>query len=55
MTYVLDTNAVSALMKADAHVVMRLTQTTPETVFVPQPVIAEIEIEDWTRGQPNST
>jgi tRNA(fMet)-specific endonuclease VapC len=40
--YVLDTNAVSALMKGDAAVVERLAATAPSDVAVPQPVIAEI-------------
>lgn len=43
MTYVLDTNAVSALMRGDAHAVHRLASLSPADVFVPQPVIAEIE------------
>ena len=42
MTYVLDTNAVSALMKGSAAVVERLTATEPAAVSVPQPVLAEI-------------
>jgi tRNA(fMet)-specific endonuclease VapC len=42
MTYVLDTNAVSALMKADARAVNRLAQVKPQAVLIPQPVIAEI-------------
>jgi tRNA(fMet)-specific endonuclease VapC len=42
MKYVLDTNAVSALMKGDAHVVARLEQTPRAAVVVPQPVLAEI-------------
>jgi tRNA(fMet)-specific endonuclease VapC len=40
--YVLDTNAVSALMKASAAVVERLAANTPADVAIPQPVIAEI-------------
>jgi tRNA(fMet)-specific endonuclease VapC len=40
--YVLDTNAVSALMKGTTAVVERLTATEPANVAVPQPVIAEI-------------
>ena len=40
--YVLDTNAVSALMKGNAAVVERLATYTPADVAVPQPVIAEI-------------
>lgn len=42
MRYVLDTNAVSALMKGDAAVVERLAATEPADVAVPQPVLAEI-------------
>ena len=40
--YVLDTNAVSALMKGTAAVVERLAATAPADVSVPQPVLAEI-------------
>jgi tRNA(fMet)-specific endonuclease VapC len=40
--YVLDTNAVSALMKGNAAFVERLATQTPADVAVPQPVIAEI-------------
>jgi tRNA(fMet)-specific endonuclease VapC len=42
MTYVLDTNAVSALMKGAPAVVERLAATTPAEVAIPQPVLAEI-------------
>ena len=42
MTYVLDTNAVSALMKGNPAVVERLAATTPADVAIPQPVLAEI-------------
>ena len=42
MTYVLDTNAVSALMKGSPAVVDRLAATDPADVALPQPVIAEI-------------
>ena len=42
MIYVLDTNAVSALMKGTAAVVERLAATAPADVAVPQPVLAEI-------------
>ena len=42
MTYVLDTNAVSALMKGAPAVVDRLAATEPADVAIPQPVIAEI-------------
>jgi tRNA(fMet)-specific endonuclease VapC len=40
--YILDTNAVSALMKGSAAVVDRLAATSPADIAVPQPVIAEI-------------
>jgi predicted nucleic acid-binding protein len=40
--YVLDTNAVSALMKGTAAVIERLAATAPADVAVPQPVLAEI-------------
>lgn len=42
MIYVLDTNALSALMKGSAAVVERLAATAPADVAVPQPVMAEI-------------
>ena len=42
MTYVLDTNAVSALMRGSAAVVERLAATAPAEVAVPRPVLAEI-------------
>lgn len=42
MTYVLDTNAVSALMKGEEAVVERLASHVPADVAMPQPVIAEI-------------
>jgi tRNA(fMet)-specific endonuclease VapC len=42
MTYVLDTNAVSALMKGSTAVVERLAATEPAGITVPQPVLAEI-------------
>jgi len=40
--YVLDTNAVSALMKGTAAVIERLAATAPADVALPQPVLAEI-------------
>lgn len=43
MKYVLDTNAVSALMRAEAAVIARLRSVTRADVGVPQPVVAEIE------------
>ena len=42
MIYVLDTNAVSALMKGTTAVIERLAATAPADVSVPQPVLAEI-------------
>lgn len=42
MTYVLDTNAVSALMKGLPAVVDRLSSAEPASIAVPQPVLAEI-------------
>lgn len=42
MRFILDTNAVSALMKADARFVARLRAVNREEVAIPQPVIAEI-------------
>jgi tRNA(fMet)-specific endonuclease VapC len=42
VTYVLDTNAVSALMKGDKAVVEQLASHVPADVTTPQPVIAEI-------------
>lgn len=42
MKYVLDTNAVSALMRGDQTFIARLASTSKEDVSVPQPVLAEI-------------
>lgn len=42
MTYILDTNAVSALMKGEDAIVERLASHAPADVAIPQPVIAEI-------------
>ena len=42
MSFVLDTNAVSALMKGSAAFVERLASHEPADVTIPQPVIAEI-------------
>jgi tRNA(fMet)-specific endonuclease VapC len=42
VTYVLDTNAVSALMKGDPAVVERLAAAAPADVTIPQPVLAEL-------------
>ena len=42
MTYVLDTNAVSALMKGAEAIVERLASHAPADIVIPQPVIAEI-------------
>jgi tRNA(fMet)-specific endonuclease VapC len=40
--YVLDTNAVSALMKGDARVVAKLRASNKGEAAIPQPVLAEI-------------
>jgi len=40
--YILDTNAVSALMKGDARVVAKLRASNKGEAAIPQPVIAEI-------------
>ena len=40
--YLLDTNAVSALMKGDAHVLRRLKRVPRSAVGVAQPVLAAI-------------
>lgn len=42
MNYVLDTNAVSALMKGDPRVTARLERASRAAVAVPQPVFAEV-------------
>ena len=42
MKYVLDTNAVSALMKGDIAVLERLRRSNKEGVSIPQPVLAEL-------------
>jgi tRNA(fMet)-specific endonuclease VapC len=42
MTYLLDTNAVSALMKGEANVVEHLKRVTRSEVSISQPVVAEI-------------
>ena len=43
MKYVLDTNALSALMKGDARALVRLRGAGRAETGIPQPVIAEIE------------
>lgn len=43
MRYILDTNVVSALMKGDGAVLDRLAAVSRSAVFVPYPVLAEIE------------
>jgi tRNA(fMet)-specific endonuclease VapC len=55
--YVLDTNAVSALMKGSPAVVERLANTEPADVAVPQPVLAEIAfgIERLPRSKRRTT
>jgi tRNA(fMet)-specific endonuclease VapC len=42
LKYVLDTNAISALMKGDAAVLSRLQRVSKELVGVPQPAMGEI-------------
>jgi len=42
VTYVLDTNAVSALMKGNQAFVNRLASYSPADVTIPQPVVAEL-------------
>jgi len=42
VTYVLDTNAFSALMKGDPAVVEQLLAVEPASIAVPQSVLAEI-------------
>lgn len=42
MTYVLDTNAIAALMKGIPSVIDRLARTEATQVTVPQPALAEI-------------
>jgi tRNA(fMet)-specific endonuclease VapC len=42
MKYVLDTNAVSALMKGDPNVIAQLKRVARAEVSMPQPVVAEI-------------
>jgi len=49
---VLDTNAVSALMKGDPGIVERLKQRSKGEVSVPQPVLAEIAY--WIERLPKS-
>lgn len=43
MIYVLDTNAVSALMAGQAEMLGRLRRTSKDQVAVPLPVLAELE------------
>lgn len=43
MKYVLDTNMVSFLMRGDVDVARELTSHDRTDVFLPQPVVAEIE------------
>ncbi len=42
MSYVLDTNAVSAIMKGEPGTLARLRAVPKREVLVPQPVVAEI-------------
>jgi len=57
MKYVLDTNAVSALMRNDARMVAALRAVTKSDVTVPQPVFAEIAygIERLSRSRKKET
>lgn len=41
MKYILDTNAVSALMKGGEDFIERLKKASKSDVYVPQPVLAE--------------
>ena len=43
MKYVLDTNTVSAIMRAESSVLARLRKTPKDSVGVPEPALAEIE------------
>lgn len=42
MKYVLDTNAVSVLMRGDPKIIERLRRVAKSAVAIPQPVIAEL-------------
>lgn len=42
MKYILDTNAVSLLMKGEPNVIGRLKAVARSDVYMPQPVVAEI-------------
>ena len=42
MTYVLDTNVVSSLMKGEPNVIEHLKRVSRADVSIPQPVVAEI-------------
>lgn len=42
MRHVLDTNAVSALMRGDPRVIARMQRVPRASVVIPQPVIAEL-------------
>jgi tRNA(fMet)-specific endonuclease VapC len=42
VSYILDTNALSAIMKGEPRTLARLRGTPKREVFVPQPVLAEI-------------
>jgi predicted nucleic acid-binding protein len=43
MKYILDTNAVSSIMKGEPNVLEQLKRVARADVFIPQPVVAEIE------------
>jgi tRNA(fMet)-specific endonuclease VapC len=55
--YVLDTNAVSALMKGNAPIIERLASHAPADIAIPQPVLAELAhgIERLPRSRRRST
>ena len=57
MTYILDTNAVSALMKGDEAFLNRFPSCAPADIAIPQPVIAELAygIERLPRSRRRST
>ena len=42
MTYILDANALSALMKGDESLIDHLQKVGKDSVTIPQPVVAEI-------------
>ena len=48
---VLDTNAVSALMKGDPEIIQKLEESSKAEITVPQPVLAEIALRDRTSSE----